>query len=85
MKAQTGTTLKADFEENTWTFEMKGDFQIKSGEFVIIEKDLFDNYQSEVRNLMLSFRDKLTSKNINDTDEKMLLNLDKYLSEIYNK
>lgn len=85
MEAQTGTTLTADFQENTWTFEMKGYFQIKSGEFVIIEKDLFDNYQSEVRNLMLSFRDKLTSKNINDTDEKMLLNLDKYLSEIYNK
>ena len=42
MKIQTGESLTSDFQNNTWTFEMKEDFKVKYGEFAIVEKDTFN-------------------------------------------
>lgn len=36
MKTQVGKSLTADFQENTWTFEMKENFIITAGDFAVI-------------------------------------------------
>ncbi len=33
---QFGTADSADFENNTWTFEMEGDFKVCAGKFAIV-------------------------------------------------
>ena len=43
LKTQIGEALTADFEENTWTFEMPEDFIVTAGEFAIIPKDKYDD------------------------------------------
>ena len=35
---QFAESLLADFEENTWTFEMNEDFSVTAGEFAIVPK-----------------------------------------------
>lgn len=42
MNTQFGESLTADFEESTWTFEMKEDFTLKAGEFAIVPKAEYD-------------------------------------------
>lgn len=37
-----GDSVTGDFQENTWTFEMKSDWKLEAGEFVIIPKEQFD-------------------------------------------
>lgn len=44
---QLATSLTADFEEGTWTFLMKEEFQVWSGEFAIMDKPVFDRLISE--------------------------------------
>ncbi len=36
MITQIGESLMGDFEENTWTFEMKGDYKVSAGKFAIV-------------------------------------------------
>lgn len=36
MNVQHGVSLEADFEKNTWTFEMLGDYQVGAGNYAII-------------------------------------------------
>jgi hypothetical protein len=42
LKTQFGIALTADFEENTWTFEMSKDFKVTAGEFAILPKEKYD-------------------------------------------
>jgi len=42
MNTLFGELLTGDFEENTMTFEMQGDFTLKAGEFAIVPKAEYD-------------------------------------------
>jgi hypothetical protein len=42
LKTQFGTAVTADFEENTWTFEMNEDLKVTSGEFAILPKEKYN-------------------------------------------
>lgn len=35
-KTQIGTSVTADFQENTWTLKMQEDFKISTGDFALI-------------------------------------------------
>lgn len=39
---QFGISATADFEENTWTFEMPEDYSVSAGEYALVPKDKFD-------------------------------------------
>ena len=45
MKAQKGKSLTADFEQNTWTFEMSDDFTIRAGEFMLVPMEQYAQQQ----------------------------------------
>lgn len=51
---QIGESAMADFEENTWTFEMKEDFQVIAGEFAIVPKEEYLQLLSQ-RDELLGF------------------------------
>ena len=53
LKTQIGETLTADFEEQTWTFEMDENFIITAGEFAIIPKENYDKLFKILANLSL--------------------------------
>jgi len=36
---QIGTSITADFDDNTWTFEMQKGFTVTSGKFIIMPAD----------------------------------------------
>lgn len=42
LKTQFGKASSADFEEQTWTFEMKEGFKVTAGDFAIIPKQKYD-------------------------------------------
>lgn len=42
VKTQIGISHSADFEENTWTFEMPKGFEVIAGDFVIVPKEKYD-------------------------------------------
>lgn len=44
---QYGTSVTANFSENTWTFEMPEDFKMTAGEFAILPKELFSALMCE--------------------------------------
>jgi len=44
IKIQYGTSESANFDKNTWTFEMQKDYKVKAGEFVIMPKEEFENH-----------------------------------------
>lgn len=57
---QFGKSLTADFENNTWTFLMEGNYDVSAGDFVIIprkmwekEKLSFNDLQEEVIRLRM--------------------------------
>lgn len=52
LKTQIGESLTADFEEQTWTFEMDENFNITSGEFAIIPKEDYDKLFQILINLL---------------------------------
>jgi hypothetical protein len=54
LQPQIGISQVADFEENTWTFEMGEDFEVIAGQFAIVPLGLFENMQSNLRKFMLS-------------------------------
>jgi len=39
---QFAESLTADFEENTWTFEMPEDFRVTAGKFAIVPIEQYD-------------------------------------------
>ena len=47
LNPQTGTSIGADFEDNTWTFEMEQPFIMRAGKFVIIP---FEDYKPDLIN-----------------------------------
>jgi hypothetical protein len=51
IKSQTGTSLTADFQENTWTFEMEENFVMVAGEFSIVPKNQFTELITLVQRL----------------------------------
>lgn len=56
MNIQIGESATADFEENTWTFEMTESLmKIKAGKFAIIPIDFWD----EIKEVMQDSRDVL--------------------------
>jgi hypothetical protein len=44
MKIQTGVSATANFEENTWTFEMPEDFSVCAGKFAIVPIDEYNKF-----------------------------------------
>lgn len=38
--------ISGDFEDNTMTFEIKGEMLLKAGEYVIMTKDEYENLSS---------------------------------------
>lgn len=42
LKTQFGTAVTADFEGNTWTFEMDKNFKVTAGKFAILPKEKYD-------------------------------------------
>lgn len=38
-----GTALSADFEENTFTFEIDGSFEVSAGEYMIVQTKIGNN------------------------------------------
>lgn len=53
LKTQFGTAITADFEENTWTFEMDKNFKVTAGEFAIVDKILYDQLIQSVEDLAI--------------------------------
>ena len=51
MKTQIGESLISDFEENTWTFEMKEDFKATAGSFAIIPVLLLQEFLHSVQGI----------------------------------
>ena len=43
LQPQIGESATADFEENTWTFEMKPEFKVTAGKFVIMPIETFND------------------------------------------
>jgi hypothetical protein len=41
-EVQEGVSFIADFEENTWTFQMHENFTVSAGDFIIIKKESFN-------------------------------------------
>ena len=42
MKTQIGDSATADFEDNTWTFEMPKEFRIAAGKFAIVPMEEYE-------------------------------------------
>jgi len=55
-KIQFGQALTADFEENTFTFEMEKDFTVTSGKFAIIPINTYN----EIRQDLIKLQELLT-------------------------
>lgn len=51
LKTQFGTSATADFEENTWTFEFEGDFNVTAGDFAIIPKEKFNRLLTALKGI----------------------------------
>lgn len=51
--AQLATSLMADFEENTWTFEMGSVFEVGAGRYMILTED---EYQQIVATALMNIR-----------------------------
>jgi len=59
MKAiQFGQALTADFEQNTFTFEMQKDYTVHAGEYAIIPRELYD----EIRNDLVKLKQELSKE-----------------------
>ena len=50
---QFGISATADFEENTWTFEMPETYSVVAGEFAIVDKNLYDQLMQTAELLAL--------------------------------
>lgn len=55
-KIQKGESLTADFSENTWTFEMQPNFEVLSGEFVIVPMSLYLDIIRSIEDSKASFQ-----------------------------
>lgn len=51
LKTQLGDALGADFEENTWTFEMRGEFNVSAGIFAIIPEEKYHKLLTALRGI----------------------------------
>lgn len=48
VKTQFGISATADFEDNTWTFEMPPVYAVSAGEFAIVPKEYFDQIVTDI-------------------------------------
>lgn len=48
---QFGESLMADFEENTWTFELPEGFKVKAGSFAIVPEDQYEKLITALRGI----------------------------------
>ena len=51
LKTQFGDSITADFEENTWTFEMDGKFSVCAGNVAILPKENYDALIKAVKDI----------------------------------
>ena len=51
VKTQFGTAMSADFEENTWTFLMPEKFEVRAGQFALVDRQLYDKMILAIENL----------------------------------
>ena len=54
LKTQFGTSVTANFEENTWTFEMDKDFKVIAGEFAILPKEKYEAILVDLKGMLNS-------------------------------
>lgn len=54
---QFGKALTADFEENTFTFEMESDFKVIAGKYAIIPIDLYNEIRDDLIKLQKLLND----------------------------
>jgi hypothetical protein len=50
---QFGVSATADFEKNTWTFEMPNKYSVFAGEFALVDKTLYDQLMQSVEDLAI--------------------------------
>lgn len=50
---QFGVSSTADFEKNTWTFEMPEKYSVVAGEFALVDKKLYDQLIQSVEDLAI--------------------------------
>lgn len=55
VNTQLATSKESDFEENTWTFLMPKGFQVWAGQFVIMDKPVYDKAISVLQEVYDSF------------------------------
>ena len=46
VSTQIATSMTADFDENTWTFLMPENYKVWAGQFVIVDKLVYDKMKS---------------------------------------
>lgn len=51
LRTQIGASAMADFEENTWTFEMQEGYEITAGKFAIIPEDKYKRLLTALRGI----------------------------------
>jgi hypothetical protein len=51
VKTQFGISATADFEENTWTFEMPDNYSVWAGNFAIVDKQVYDKMLDALRSI----------------------------------
>ena len=66
--AQYGDSTSADFENNTWTFEMRGDFKVKAGVFAILPKEHLQNLLEASKEVLKSNHNPKLEQAINNIE-----------------
>lgn len=51
LKTQFGDSVTADFQENTWTFEMEGKFSVCAGMVAILPKENYDALLTAIKGI----------------------------------
>lgn len=81
LKTQFGDALGADFGENTWTFEMRGDFSISAGAFAIIPEEKYQKLLTALKGIRNSVN--VHPDNEEDSEfESMVSRCDEILDEL---
>jgi len=56
LKTQIGTAVTADFEDNTWTFEMPDEFNVTAGNFAILPLEAYNKLMTAAKGIRNSMK-----------------------------
>lgn len=51
MKTQLGISVEADFERDTWTFQMPIGYEVSAGQYYIVPKIEYDRIKESIKQL----------------------------------